>query len=79
MSSQTTNVIVVCEDTDNGTEIHIINFFKMAFQSTISQQRHISDEIILSLKGVDLFPKKTAKAKEILQKAKIPNQVKSNV
>jgi hypothetical protein len=51
----------------------------MAFQSTISQQRHISDEIILSLKGVDLFPKKTAKVKEVLRKAKIPNQAKSKV
>ena len=49
----------------------------MAFQGTISQQRHISDEIILSLKGVDLFPKKTAKAKEILQKAKISVLLKS--
>lgn len=51
----------------------------MAFQGTISKQRHISDEIILSLKGVDLFPKKTAKIKEILQKAKIPNQAKSKI
>ena len=61
------------------TIIHTINFFKMAFQGTISKQRHISDEIILSLKGVDLFPKKTAKIKEILQKAKIPNQAKSKI
>lgn len=29
--------------------------------------------------GVDLFSEKTAKAKKILQKAKIPNQIKSTI
>jgi hypothetical protein len=73
------NISCNCLFIHSQLKIHIINFFKMAFQSTISQQRHISDEIILSLKGVDLFPKKIAKAKEILQKAKIPTRVKSKV
>ncbi len=51
----------------------------MAFQNTISTKRHISDEVILSLKGIDLFPEKTAKAKEILRKAKNPNRIKSTI
>lgn len=37
------------------------------------------DESLSRFDGVDLFPKKTAKSKEILQKAKIPNRIKSNI
>ena len=36
------------------------------------------DESLSRFAGIDLFPKKTAKEKEILQKAKIPNRIKSN-
>jgi hypothetical protein len=35
------------------------------------------DESLSRFDGIDLFPKKTAKAKEILQKTKISNRIKS--
>lgn len=37
------------------------------------------DESLSRFEGVDLFPKKTARAKEILQKTKIPNRIKSTI
>jgi transcriptional regulator with XRE-family HTH domain len=37
------------------------------------------DESLSRFDGIDLFPKKTARAKEILQKAKIPNRIKSTI
>lgn len=37
------------------------------------------DESLSRFDGIDLFPEKTAKAKEILQKAKIPNRIKSTI
>lgn len=43
----------------------------MVFQGTISQKRRISDEIILSLKGVDLFPKKTKKLRKYCRKQRL--------
>lgn len=52
-------------------KIHIINFFKMVFQGIISQKRRISDEIILSLKGVDLFPIKTKKLRKYCRKQRL--------
>ena len=46
----------------------------MELQVTTPKKRFISDETLLSLKEVDSFPIKTAKAKAILQKAKLPER-----
>lgn len=37
------------------------------------------DESLSRFDRMDLFPKKAAKAKEILQKTKIPNRIKSTI